>query len=120
MLYWLLGYAAAVENRGQEWLEGILLNPRLGRYVSFKFDEILHVIGAGRTKVEALQLFCVYGWRRPLALDRSSSIDRCSSCQSRREDILPGVDELGDDLRLMIDWIGGQAHGGVGMRRSIC
>ncbi|MFX1802074.1 hypothetical protein PWR66_00090 [Paraburkholderia sp. A1RO-5] len=57
VLYWLLGYAAAVENRGQEWSEGILLNPRLGHYVSFKFGEILHIIGAGRTKVEALQLF---------------------------------------------------------------
>lgn len=40
---------------------------------------------------------------RPLALDRSSSIDRCCSCQSRCEDTLPGVDELGD---VMIDWIG--------------
>jgi hypothetical protein len=57
VLYWLLGYAAALENRGQEWSEGILLNPRSGKYVAFDFDELLHVISAGRTKVEVLQVF---------------------------------------------------------------
>jgi hypothetical protein len=56
VLYWLLGYAVALENRGQEWSEGILLNPRSGQYVAFDFDELLHVISAGRTKVEVLQV----------------------------------------------------------------
>lgn len=57
VLYWLLSYAAALENRGQEWSEGILLNPRSGQYVAFGFDEMLHAISAGRTKVEVLQVF---------------------------------------------------------------
>jgi hypothetical protein len=56
-LYWLLGYAVALENRGQNWSEGILLNPRSGQYVAFDFDELLWVISAGRTKVEVLQVF---------------------------------------------------------------
>ncbi|ANB74940.1 hypothetical protein AYM40_21045 [Paraburkholderia phytofirmans OLGA172] len=57
VMYWLLGYAASIENRGQEWPEGVLLNPRLAQYVVFDFDELIHVIGAGRTKVEILQVF---------------------------------------------------------------
>ncbi|TCF99678.1 hypothetical protein BZM27_54880 [Paraburkholderia steynii] len=53
----MLSYASALESRGQEWSEGILLNPRSGQYVAFGFDEILHAISAGRTKVEVLQVF---------------------------------------------------------------
>lgn len=57
VFYWLLSYAAALEKHGQEWSEGILLNPRSGQYVTFDFDEILHIISAGRTKIEVLQVF---------------------------------------------------------------
>ncbi|MDO3517745.1 hypothetical protein [Ralstonia pseudosolanacearum] len=57
VFYWLLSYAAALEKHGKEWSEGILLNPRSGQYVTFDFDEILHVISAGRTKIEVLQVF---------------------------------------------------------------
>lgn len=56
-IYWLLSFAAAVEGRGAEWTELILLNPRSGVKVSMKTDAMLAVISGGRTKVDILQLF---------------------------------------------------------------
>lgn len=56
-IYWLLSYAAAIEGRGEEWLNFVLLNPRSGQTVSMRFDEFLSVISSGRTKVDILQLF---------------------------------------------------------------
>lgn len=56
-IYWLLSFAASIETNSTEWSEGILLNPRSATYVAFRFDELLHTISAGRTKVEILQLF---------------------------------------------------------------
>ena len=57
VMYWLLGYASSVENNMPEWSEGILINPRLNRVVQLSFNEIINVIGAGRSKVDLLQLF---------------------------------------------------------------
>lgn len=57
VMYWLLSFSAALEGVEAEWTDGILLNPRAGKLVRFKFDELLHVISAGRSKVEILQLF---------------------------------------------------------------
>lgn len=57
VMYWLLSFAASVENNHSEWSEGVLLNPRSAKYVAFKFDNFLRVISGGRTKVEILQLF---------------------------------------------------------------
>ena len=57
VMYWLLGYAASVESDTPQWLEGILINPRLNRFVQLPFNEIIDVIGAGRSKVDLLQLF---------------------------------------------------------------
>ena len=57
VMYWLLGYASSVENNHPEWTEAILINPRLNRVVQLPFNEIINVIGAGRSKVELLQLF---------------------------------------------------------------
>lgn len=57
VMYWLLSFAASVENNRAEWTEGILLNPRSAKYVLFKFDDLLRVISGGRTKVEIFQLF---------------------------------------------------------------
>lgn len=57
VMYWLLSFAASVERNCAEWSEGILLNPRSAKYVLFQFDDLLRVIGAGRTKVEILQVF---------------------------------------------------------------
>jgi len=56
-IYWLLSYAAAIEGRGDEWQEFVLLNPRNGEMVSMRFDSFLSVISSGRTKVDILQLF---------------------------------------------------------------
>lgn len=56
-IYWMLSYAAAIENRGEEWQDFILLNPRSGQMVKMKFDAFLSVLSSGRTKVDILQLF---------------------------------------------------------------
>lgn len=56
-IYWLLSFAAAVEGRGSEWTELVLLNPRSGEQVCIEVDALLAVIGGGRTKVDALLLF---------------------------------------------------------------
>lgn len=56
-IYWMLSYAAAIENRGDEWQDFILLNPRSGLMVTMKFDAFLNVLSGGRTKVDILQLF---------------------------------------------------------------
>ncbi|EDT39023.1 hypothetical protein BamMEX5DRAFT_5205 [Burkholderia ambifaria MEX-5] len=56
-IYWLLSYAAAIEGRGDEWQDFVLLNPRSGLEVSMSFAPFLSAIGSGRTKVDILQLF---------------------------------------------------------------
>lgn len=56
-IYWLLSYAAAIEGRGEEWQDFVLLNPRSGEKVPMRFDAFLSVISSGRTKVDILQLF---------------------------------------------------------------
>lgn len=56
-IYWMLSYVAAIEGRGEEWQDFILLNPRSGHMVTMNFDAFLNVLSSGRTKVEILQLF---------------------------------------------------------------
>lgn len=56
-MYWLLSYAAAIEGNGHEWSEGILLNPRSGRYVVLRFDEFLRIVSSERTKVDIVGRF---------------------------------------------------------------
>lgn len=56
-IYWLLSFAAAIEGRGSEWSELILLNPRSGVLVALETDAFLLVVSGGRTKVDILQLF---------------------------------------------------------------
>lgn len=56
-IYWLLSFAAAIEGRGEEWQDFVLLNPRSGAKVSMRFDAFLAAISSGRTKVDILQLF---------------------------------------------------------------
>ncbi len=65
LMYWLLSYSAAIENKGVEWEKGILLNPRQNRYVEFKFSEIVNISSGGRSKVEVLELFSsiINDWR---------------------------------------------------------
>lgn len=57
VMYWLLGYASSVEHGTPEWSHGILMNPRLNCIVKLPFNEVISVIGAGRSKVELLELF---------------------------------------------------------------
>lgn len=57
MMYWLLSYASSVEGRGSEWSDALLLNPRLNKVVEIPFGDVIKVIGAGRTKVDLLELF---------------------------------------------------------------
>ncbi|MCA6111944.1 hypothetical protein [Bradyrhizobium cenepequi] len=69
LMYWLLSYCAAIEGTGVEWSEGILLNPRLNLLVRLSFNEIIGVVGAGRSKVELIELFSSsLGTRLPLAM----------------------------------------------------
>jgi hypothetical protein len=56
-IYWLLSFAAAVEGKGEEWQDFVLLNPRSGEEVSMRFDPFLASISSGRTKVDILQVF---------------------------------------------------------------
>lgn len=57
LMYWLLSYAAAIEGRGFEWIDGVLINPRRNEVVLLKFDQLISTVAAGRTKVELLELF---------------------------------------------------------------
>jgi hypothetical protein len=57
VIYWLLSYASSIEKGTPEWTNGMLINPRLNHALEFSFDEIISVIGAGRSKVELLELF---------------------------------------------------------------
>jgi len=65
LMYWLLSYSATIENKGVEWEKGILLNPRLNKYVEFKFSEIVNISSGGKSKVEVLELFSsiISDWR---------------------------------------------------------
>jgi hypothetical protein len=56
-IYWLLSFAAAIEGKGHEWRDFVLLNPRSGEQVSMRIDSFLSTISSGRTKVDILQVF---------------------------------------------------------------
>jgi hypothetical protein len=65
LMYWLLSYAGALEGRGHEWRRATLLNPRLGYALTVTFDELIALVGAGRSKVQLLQQFAsIVGERR--------------------------------------------------------
>jgi hypothetical protein len=57
VMYWLLSYASAIEGRGNEWAGATLVNPRLNAIVDISFDQMIKVVGAGRSKVDILELF---------------------------------------------------------------
>jgi hypothetical protein len=57
LIYWLLSYAASIEGRGDEWEVGVLLNPRRNEIVEVRFDDLIEAVGAGRSKVDVLELF---------------------------------------------------------------
>src|SRR5262249_43734956 len=55
LIYWLLSYSAAVESGAPEWSHGVLMNPRLNLLVKFSFNDLVGLVGAGRSKVELLE-----------------------------------------------------------------
>jgi hypothetical protein len=57
MMYWLLSYASSIEGGAPEWSDALLVNPRLNTVVEVNFDEVIQVVGAGRSKVDLLELF---------------------------------------------------------------
>jgi hypothetical protein len=57
LIYWLLGYASAIESGSPEWSEAILVNPRLNFVVRVPFDMLVRTTGGGRSKVELLEVF---------------------------------------------------------------
>lgn len=57
MMYWLLSYASSIDKGTPEWTSVILINPRLNYVLELSFDEIVTVIGAGRSKIQLLELF---------------------------------------------------------------
>jgi len=57
IIYWMLSYAAALEGKGTEWSEGLLVNPRHCSVVRFAFDDLLNTVSSGRSKVELLEAF---------------------------------------------------------------
>lgn len=59
MMYWLLSYASSVEGGTQEWGTSFLVNPRLNKIVRISFNDVIRTIGAGRSKVDLLELFTV-------------------------------------------------------------
>src|SRR5207244_4509494 len=59
LIYWLLSYSTAIESGKQEWSDGVLMNPRLNLMVRFAFKDIVSLVGAGRTKVELLEMLSV-------------------------------------------------------------
>lgn len=57
LMYWLLSYAAAVENEDSEWEICMLINPRRNSIVEVSFNDLIRATSAGRSKVEILELF---------------------------------------------------------------
>lgn len=57
LIYWLLSFSSSIEDGIEEWKSGILLNPRSNKYIEIKFDALVKIAGAGRSKIEILELF---------------------------------------------------------------
>ncbi|MEI9940191.1 MAG: hypothetical protein WDO69_23480 [Pseudomonadota bacterium] len=65
LMYWLLSYAGALERGTCEWSRLTLMNPRRCTSLTIESDELVRLLGAGRSKVEILELFVsVVGERR--------------------------------------------------------
>lgn len=57
LMYWLLSYVSAIEDKSTEWKSGVLLNPRLNKYIEFDFTDLVKITGEGRSKIEIIELF---------------------------------------------------------------
>lgn len=57
LIYWLLSYADALERGSAEWSRLTLMNPRHCTSLTLSSDELVRLLGSGRSKVETLELF---------------------------------------------------------------
>lgn len=57
IMYWILSYASSLEGRGEEWVGGILINPRLCMTLRLRFDDFLNVTASGMSKVDLFESF---------------------------------------------------------------
>jgi hypothetical protein len=65
LMYWLLSYAGALEHGTDEWCRVTLMNPRRCTSLTIASDQLVRLLGAGRSKVEVLELFAtIVGERR--------------------------------------------------------
>lgn len=56
LMYWLLKYAASVENSEEVWSDCMLLNPRRNSALLFSFDYLLLSASASASRVELFEL----------------------------------------------------------------
>ncbi|WP_245496219.1 hypothetical protein [Rhizobium leguminosarum] len=56
LMYWLLKYAAAIENNDDVWSDVLLLNPRRNCALLVKFDYLLRSASASSNRVELSEL----------------------------------------------------------------
>ncbi|WP_445010888.1 hypothetical protein [Vreelandella stevensii] len=57
LIYWLLSFAGSLEGKSAEWETGVLLNPRLNKYIEIDFNDLISLASAGRSKLEILEFF---------------------------------------------------------------
>lgn len=57
LIYWLLSFAGSIEDKSKEWKTGLLVNPRLNKYIEIEFNQLINFSAAGRSKLEILELF---------------------------------------------------------------
>lgn len=57
LIYWILGYAFALEHGGSAWTKAVLLNPRRNVVLPIDFTELVRMSSGGLSSVEILELF---------------------------------------------------------------
>lgn len=56
LIYWLLKYAASLEDDGDVWTDCVLLNPRRNTAISVNFDYLVRSASANMSRLEAYEL----------------------------------------------------------------
>lgn len=56
LMYWLLKYAAAIENNGEFWSDLLLLNPRRNAALMINFEYLLKSASANSSRIELYEL----------------------------------------------------------------
>ena len=57
LMYWILGYASAIERGGESWTNIALLNPRRNIVLFLDFRELSRLSSGGLSSLEVLELF---------------------------------------------------------------